>query len=123
MDLSVSRANNLVSSSARNPAGWSFGSCLFSKAAIVAKIDRDFQNMLRSPKKGLSFENNGDGRSLKIAFVVCDKIFKSLARILCPIKLVVFENKRHFLCVRVTLASLSSMRTIQTITNCFFGGF
>lgn len=67
-----------VSSSGENLAGWFFHTCLFSKAAILAKFSTNCRNTLRSSGKNLSPVRDVDGLSLSKALAVFNTISKRL---------------------------------------------
>lgn len=48
-------------------------------------------------------------------FIECDAIFKRVGGMTCPRKSTVSAKKRHFLSLRLTLALLKSVSTLQNM--------
>lgn len=80
----VDKAVNVVSSNEGNPAGWSFCSCLFSVATILAKFETNRRNTFHNPRMEQSFIRDVKTWSMRMASVVCDANSRRLVRMTCP---------------------------------------
>lgn len=117
-DLRVSKAAILVLSNWKNFEGWSFRCCLFSQAAIWAKLGANYQTMVLSPRKDLRSVKGVQCWSSLMVLVVCDAITKRLRRMTCPRQSTILSEMHHFLSLEVAPALLKRVCTLPTYVIC-----